>query len=113
MSTGGKAAGTEAQADQCEGMKTTSLKGLVDEMPYAESKRVVLTGSYACGHCTLQKTAQCAPMLKTADGKVYPLVENSHASELRLAEGKSIQVSGNVKRIDGVKYLDVKSYKLM
>jgi hypothetical protein len=108
----GKTASAE-HGDECTGVKTASLKGLVDEMPYRENKRVVLTGSYACGHCTLQKTEECTPMLKTADGKIYPLLRNSHASELRMAEGKNVEVSGSVKKVDGVKFLEVKSYKVL
>jgi hypothetical protein len=93
--------------------KTASLKGIVDEMPYKENKRVTLAGSYACGHCTLQKTEDCSPMFKTADGKIYPLLKNARATELKDAEGKSLQVSGTVKKLDGVKYLEVKSYKVL
>jgi len=101
-----------AAAGCCEsGAKSASLKGTVDVLPYSESKRVVLAGSYACGHCTLEKTADCTPMLKTADGKIYPLLKSNRASELRSMEGKGIEVSGVVKKIDGVKFIDVKSYK--
>jgi hypothetical protein len=102
-----------ASKEECTEAKTASLKGLVDEMPYRENKRVTLAGAYACGHCTLQKTADCSPMLKTADGKVYPLLKNSLSSELKDAEGKNVQVSGTVKKLDGVKFLDVKSYKVL
>ena len=108
-----KSANTAANEEKCSAMKTASLKGKVDEMPYRENKRVVLAGSYACGHCNLEMTEDCSPMVKTADGKVYPLLKNSLASELRSAEGKSLQLSGTVKKIDGVKYLDVKSYKII
>jgi hypothetical protein len=108
-----KSASTAAGDEACSSAKTASLKGVVDEMPYRENKRVVLAGSYACGHCTLQKTADCSPMLKTADGKIYPLFENARASELRDSEGKNIEVSGTVRKVDGVKYLEVKSYKIL
>lgn len=97
----------------CAATKTASLKGLVDEMPYKENKKVTLAGSYACGHCTLAKTEDCSPMFKTADGKVYPLFKNSRSSALKDMEGKNIQVSGSVKKVDGVKYLEVKSYKVV
>jgi hypothetical protein len=108
-----KSANTAAKEEKCGSAKTASLKGVVDEMPYRENKRVVLAGSYACGHCTLQKTEDCTPMLKTADGKIYPLLQNSHASELRDSEGKNVEVSGTVKKVDGVKFLEVKSYKVL
>lgn len=109
----GKSASAAGSGEKCATAKTASLKGKVDEMPYRESKRVTLAGSYACGHCTLNKTEDCSPMLKTADGKVYPLLQNSHAMEMRSKEGKNLEVSGTVKKVDGVKYLDVKSYKVM
>jgi hypothetical protein len=112
--SGEKSASTAMHEDKCcAATKTASLKGLVDEMPYRENKRVTLAGSYACGHCTLQKTEDCSPMLKTADGKIYPLLENARASELKDIEGKNIEVSGTVKKVEGVKFLEVKSYKIL
>ncbi|HEU4366050.1 MAG TPA: hypothetical protein VFT13_11365 [Candidatus Krumholzibacteria bacterium] len=111
----GSAAATAAKEGKevCDESKTaTAFKGAVDELPYRENKRVVLTGAYVCGHCTLNVTDGCAPMFKTTDGKVYPLIKNAHASDLRTANtGKGIEIASSVKRIDGVKYLEVKSYK--
>jgi hypothetical protein len=98
--SGDKQAGTAMHEDKCcAATKTASLKGLVDEMPYKENKRVTLAGSYACGHCDLAKTDDCSPMLKTTDGKVYPLFQNARAADLKnAAEGKNIEVSGTVRR---------------
>jgi hypothetical protein len=109
----GKTASAAGSGEKCSSAKSASLKGVVDEMPYRESKRVVIAGSYACGHCTLQKTEDCSPMLKTADGKVYPLFQNNHAMEMRSREGKNLEVSGVVKKVDGVKFLEVKSFKVL
>lgn len=114
----GNAAATAAKEgckEVCDESKTaTAFKGAVDELPYRENKRVVLTGAYVCGHCTLHVTDGCAPMFKTTDGKVYPLIKNAHASDLRKANtGKGIEIASSVKRIDGVKYLEVKSYKAL
>ena len=112
--SGDKQAGTAMHEDKCcAATKTASLKGLVDEMPYKENKRVTLAGAYACGHCDLAKTEDCSPMIKTTDGKIYPLLQNARASELKDAEGKNIQVSGTVKKVDGVKFLEVKSFKVL
>jgi len=112
--SGDKQASTAMHEDKCcAATKTASLKGLVDEMPYKENKRVTLAGAYACGHCDLAKTEDCSPMLKTADGKIYPLLQNARASEIKDAEGKNIQVSGTVKKVDGVKFLEVKSFKVL
>jgi hypothetical protein len=108
-----KTASATGSGEKCASAQSASLKGKVDEMPYRESKKVVLAGSYACGHCTLQKTEDCSPMLKTADGKVYPLLQNNHAMEMRSKEGKNLEVSGTVKKVDGIKFLEVKSFKVM
>ncbi len=108
-----KTASAAGSGEKCASAQSASLKGKVDEMPYRESKRVVLAGSYACGHCTLQKTEDCSPMLKTADGKVYPLLQNNNAMEMRSKEGKNLEVSGTVKKVDGIKFLEVKSFKVM
>jgi hypothetical protein len=108
-----KTASAAGAGEKCSSATTASLKGKVDEMPYRENKRVVLAGSYACGHCTLEKTEDCSPMLKTADGKVYPLLQNNQAKDMRAKEGKNLEVSGTVKKVDGVKFLEVKSYKVI
>lgn len=109
----GEATSTAAKNEKCSTAKTASLKDVVDDLPYAENRRISLAGAYACGHCTLGKTDACAPMLKTADGQVYPLLRTNQAKKLHSVEGKNIEVTGNVKRINGVKYLDVKSYKVI
>ena len=86
----------------------------VDAVPYRENKRLVLTGSYECGHCGIGATAECAPMFKTADGKVYPLLDSERVSNLRDDKASaSVEISTVVKKIDGVKYLDVKSFKAL
>ncbi|HEX6790075.1 MAG TPA: hypothetical protein VF247_02080 [Candidatus Krumholzibacteria bacterium] len=108
-----KTASAAGSGEKCSSAKTASLKGKVDELSYREGKRIVLAGSYACGHCTLQKTEDCSPMFKTADGKVYPLLQNNHAKEMRGDEGKNLEVSGTVKKVDGVKVIEVKSYKVL
>ena len=110
----GKATAAGAKGKQaCEKSKTASVfQGAVDELPYRENKRVVLIGAYACGHCNLQVTDGCSPMFKTADGKIYPLMKNLEASGLRAADaGNGVEIASSVRKIDGIKYLEVKSYK--
>jgi hypothetical protein len=86
----------------------------VDEVPYREDKRVVLTGAYACGHCTVGISAECAPMFKTADGKVYPLWNSDRVKDLRGSDATNgVEIATVVKKVDGVKYLDIKSYKVL
>ena len=108
-----KTASAAGSGEKCGSGNTASLKGKVDDLSYREGKRIVMAGSYACGHCTLQKTEDCSPMFKTADGKVYPLLQNNHAKEMRGSEGKNLEVSGTVKKVDGVKFIEVKSYKVL
>lgn len=102
-----KTAGAGASCEK----STTTAAAAVDVVPYREDKRLVLTGTYECGHCGVGATAECSPMFKTADGKVYPLWNSDRVSSLRKDEDKNVEISTVVKKVDGVKYLDVKSYK--
>jgi hypothetical protein len=104
---------TAGATGSCE-KSTKTAAAAVDEVPYRESKRLVLTGTYECGHCGIGATAECAPMFKTADGKVYPLWNSERVSTLRNdKEVKNVEIATVVKKVDGVKYLDVKSYKAL
>ena len=82
-------------------------------VPYREDKRLVLTGSYECGHCGIGATAECSPMFKTVDGKVYPLWNSDRVASLRQDNDKNVEIATVVKKVDGVKYLDVKSFKAL
>ncbi len=97
----------------CDEAKTASaFKDAVDDIPYRENKRLVLSGAYVCGHCNLKVTEGCSPMFKTADGKIYPLIKNPEAMKLRAADsGNGVEIATSVKKLDGIKYLEVKSYK--
>jgi hypothetical protein len=107
------AAKAECQ-EACEKTKTAAIKGVIDELPYRENKRVVLAGSYACAHCTLKATETCAPMFKTTDGKIYPLIVNPMSAELRgVKSANGLEIATTVKKIDGIKYLEVKSFKAL
>jgi hypothetical protein len=106
----GKAASASAACDKSK--TDTAFNGTVDEIPYRENKRLVLTGVYMCGHCNLKATESCSPMFKTADGKVYPLLKNPESNDLRGADtGNGVEIASSVVKIDGIKYLEVKSYK--
>jgi hypothetical protein len=102
---------TAGAAGSCE--KTSMTTAAVDVVPYREDKRLVLTGSYECGHCGIGATAECSPMFKTVDGKVYPLWNSDRVASLRKDEDKNVEIATVVKKVDGVKYLDVKSVKLL
>jgi hypothetical protein len=91
-----------------------SLAEITDEVPYGEAKRVVVTGTMACGSCTYHKTAACAPLVKTKDGKVYPLVKNQMIERLHQANAEEgVELSTRVRKIDGVKYLEVLSFRAL
>ena len=111
-----KSCGSAVETAGAEGCSksTQTAAAAVDAVPYRENKRLVLTGTYACGHCGIGATEECSPMFKTADGKVYPLLDSERVSHLRDDNAsKSVEISTIVKKIDGVKYLDVKSYKAL
>jgi len=90
-----------------------ALKGIVTDLPYAERHRVVVAGTMECGHCTYKATAKCQPLLKTTDGKVYPLLQSNLVKDMRHDKTGTFEVSSNVKVVNGIKYLDVKSYRSM
>ncbi len=107
------AAKTAGAAASCE-KSTQTAAASVDQIPFREDKRLVLTGAYECGHCGLGATAECSPMFKTADGKVYPLWNSERVAGLRGDKtAKNVEIATVVKKVDGVKYLDVKSYKVL
>ena len=94
--------------------ETASAKHAVDTLPYSENRRVVLAGTYECGHCALNLTEDCSPMLKTADGKIYPLMDNARVEAMRAAKCENgVEVSGLVRKISGVKVIEVKSYRAL
>ncbi len=107
------AAKTAGMSGSCT-KSTQTAAAAVDAVPYREDKRLVLTGMYECGHCELNATEECSPMFKTADGKVYPLWNSDRVAALRNDKAaKNVEIATVVKKVDGVKYLDVKSYKTL
>lgn len=99
----------------CAGAKravhSAALKKVVDDIPYRESKRLVLTGKVMCGKCGLGELELCQPMIKTEGGKLYPIAKNALARKMRGCQSENaFKISTRVKRIDGVKYLEVTSF---
>jgi hypothetical protein len=91
--------------------QASDVREVTDELPYGNNKRLVLTGSIACGKCTYKTTASCAPLLKTADGKVYPLSPNNNlVNDMKHSKAGSFEVSARVKKSYGTKYLDVVAF---
>ena len=85
------------------------MKEIVDELPYREAKRVVLTGSVACGKCSYNLTESCAPLLKTSDGKVYPLIKSDFVKQMRHSSAAEFKVSSRVRKMGGLSYLDIQA----
>jgi hypothetical protein len=77
---------TKAECGEKARAHAAALGEITDEIPYREAKRLVVVGTMACGSCTYKKTASCAPLLKTEDGKVY---RRSRASSSRRACARS------------------------
>jgi len=115
--TSGKAAVAGYSKDACSdkaAAKSAALSEIVDEIPYREAKRLVVAGTMECGSCTYQKTSTCAPLVKTEDGKVYPLVKNHMIKRMRQEKTEQgFELSTRVRKIDGVKYLEVLSYRAL
>jgi len=92
----------------------SEIKSAVTELPYHESKRLVLSGQVLCGKCQLNKFETCQTLLKTNDGKLYPLLSNNKVHKLRMTESNNgFEITARVKRLDGIKYLEVISFNEM
>jgi hypothetical protein len=106
---------TKKASEETPQEHATALKEIVDVIPAGNNKRLVLTGSMECGSCSHHATAACAPLLKTSDGKIYPLINNQLVSKMRHDESakNGFEVSTRVKKLYGVKYLDVVAYKTL
>lgn len=90
-----------------------ALREITDDLPYRENRRLVLTGEMECGYCNYKATGKCAPLLKTADGKVYPLVHDATVDRMHDIHASQYEVSTRVKKTSGVKYLEVQVFKAL
>ena len=108
--TGDKKACSKETAEE----HAAAIAKITDEIPYRADKRLVLTGTMQCGQCSYEATASCAPLLKTVDGKVYPLAPGQILTKMKKTEAADgFEVTTRVKKIDGVKYLDVVAFKAL
>lgn len=88
------------------------LSAVSDEIPLRENARMTVTGTAVCGHCDLGKTDRCQPMVKTADGKLYALGHGLNVHEMKNTEAKNgFSITGRVKEVHGVSYLEVTSFR--
>lgn len=95
--------------------KAQAIKALSTPLRYHETKRLVLSGEYVCGKCSLSKLDFCQGFLKTSDGKLYPLLRGPRSRRMMKAvhgEKKAIfEIVAHVKLVQGVKYLEVAKFK--
>ncbi len=88
------------------------MKKVVTDIPFHESTKLVLEGKYVCGKCELEKFDACKAMFETNDGELYPLVHNHVVRSMRkTAAADGFKITTRVKRIDGIKYLEVKRFE--
>ncbi len=119
MCKGSKAHGKNCTAACCSRTSHVSHAHAVakvsDVIPDRENKRVVLMGNVICGGCKLEGIKRCQPMLKTKDGKIYPLAGNVKMKKMGGCKGSdtAYEIRGRVKKIYGVKYVDVTSYSVL
>lgn len=108
----GEKACCKSAAAKMKVKRIAAVKAVVSDLPYNESKRLVLTGHYVCGKCQLEKFESCQALFKTNDGEIYPLVSNSKVKKLRMMKSSDgFQITTRVKRLDGIKYLEVLNFK--
>jgi hypothetical protein len=91
----------------------TQVKKAADNIPYRVNTRVVMTGTYMCGSCDLGAIDQCQAFLKTADGQLYPLLQNKNVKkmyQMHKSGEKDFKVTARVAKQGGAKYLDVTYY---
>jgi hypothetical protein len=100
----------KAAAAKQKAKHIAAIKTVMTDLPYNESRRLVLTGQVVCGKCQLQKFESCQAMFKTKDGKLYPLVSNGKVRQLKMNSKGEFQITTRVKRLDGIKYLEVTNF---
>ncbi|MBI4719669.1 MAG: hypothetical protein HY770_00200 [Chitinivibrionia bacterium] len=99
--------------DACRKKTAEAIKKVATDLPYRESKRLVLTGEYVCGKCGLEKMDSCQGFFKTAQGDLYPLLKGTETKMMgKMAhkqEKNKFEIVGKVRIVDGVKYIEVTS----
>ena len=102
-----------AGASSCSKSAAKTTASLAD-IRHHEGKRMILTGNTACGKCDLDLTEACQGIFQTADGKVYRLMKNNHVKAMRSTEtDKGFRIVSYVRKLDGVKYLEVKNVRTL
>lgn len=116
MGAGVKAGSCTKSASSAKGCpmrasaRFTTIGAVATPIPFHEAKRLVLNGQYICGRCTLQKLDFCQGFLKTNDGSLYPLLMNGMAKKMMKKRSRQLRVVAQVRRVGGVKFLEVKTF---
>jgi hypothetical protein len=105
---------SHAEHAKCAKMTASAIKKISSKIHFRESKRLVLRGKYVCGKCDLSKLDFCQGFLRTSKGDLYPLLGNNEVQRIKRmtcgSDSRGFEVVALVKIINGVKYLDVKTF---
>ena len=105
-----KSAGKSNCKSACKSACTSkgSKAASIEDLPFSEGTRIVLTGRYVCGLCNLCVTDECQPGFQTKEDQNYLLVTNNLSDKLRdTARDKDVEIVSRVRKLNGVKYLEV------
>lgn len=112
VAAGGKGCpGSAAKSCGSKAAQQARMEAITDR----EGETMVLTGHYVCGRCDLGVSDACQPGFQTKDGKNYLLVKNNLSNRLHelheTAKDSDVEAVTRVKKLDGVKYLEVEAVR--
>jgi hypothetical protein len=113
---GAAACCASSQCKTAQKQNEEAIRKISADLPYHESKRLVMTGEYVCGKCDLSKMESCQGFLKTAQGDLYPLLKGAKTKmmgKLAHTDTNTFEIVGRVKVLDGVKYIEVTSVTVL
>jgi len=99
-----------AGGSHCSGEKSAKAAEFA-KIDADAGKKIVLTGNALCEGCDLKWSEKCNTAFKTADGKIYRLINNDMTKKLRGMDAKkSLEIVTKVVEVDGEKYLEVREF---
>jgi len=109
MATAGK--GCPSSAAKTCGSKASKTAN-IENVTNREGETITLTGHYVCGRCDLGISDACQPGFQTKVGKNYLLTRNNLSNRLHeRAKDRDVEIVTRVKKLDGVKYLEVEAVR--
>jgi len=85
----------------------------VQQAVYEAGQEVTLTGSLGCGHCSFQKTDDCAAAMQTEDGLVVILdVDQENELFTKRTDGGTVTVEGKIVDAGDPPHVEVSTYNL-